>query len=296
MATSAHNTSTGKQPSASTGAKADSNADNVSVTFKKDNESILLLLDIVRRQQQLLTGKRTPDYAALGSIIEFVDHYQTSIQQPREELLFRAVELSNSALTTKTAVDKLRADNEKIRELLQVVDERLSAIRVGEQRADKKLLHTRLQAITQLMTDHVDTVQQQILPIARRRLSDSDWEAMQIKIQYLEQEQPTSSAATAPTDEERLSTQHKATVDSVSASESMTVRQLLSPYAMVESSVAWWRGMARLGDITRDALRGEIAALREIRPVVTETAVATLQPYKTRVYGLGNLLTDRLRA
>ena len=94
MATPAQNISTSKQPSAPSGAKDNSSADNVSVTFKKDNESILLLLDIVRRQQQLLTGKRTPDYAALGSIIEFVDHYQTSIQQPREELLFRAVELA----------------------------------------------------------------------------------------------------------------------------------------------------------------------------------------------------------
>ncbi len=297
MATSTSNTASSKRSATQgSGSQADRNAEQVSETLKKDNESILLLLDILRRQQQLLTGKRTPDYAALGSIVEFVDHYQSSIQQPREELLFRALELGDSAVTTKQKIDTLRTDNEKIERELQAVDERVSAIRAGEQRANKKLLHDKLQDLTRMMTEHVDSVQQTLLPIAKRVLSASDWETMRIRIQYLEQEEPTRAFTAARRDEATAVEEDNAKTETEAVSKSMTLRQLLSPVAVVESTVAWWRGVSRLGSIARHVLQGETEQLKGIRPVVTETAAATIQPYKTRVHALGNLLTRQLRA
>lgn len=79
------------------------------------------------------------------------------------------------------------------------------------------------------------------------------------------------------------------------ASTTMTLLQAFSPFAAVESNIAWWRGASKLRNIALRALLGEKATLREIRPVIVETAAATLQPYKVRARALSNLLNNRSR-
>jgi hemerythrin-like domain-containing protein len=131
------------------------------------------LRELVRR---IVAGRADPDFMLLRSILYYIYAFPEQLHHPKEtEVLFKA--LRRRSAEAAASLDQLDAEHRHGEQAVM----RLEMLLLGFEQLGRTRLAPFAEAVERFVSQyfrHMDVEERQILPLARRVLTDDDWQAI----------------------------------------------------------------------------------------------------------------------
>lgn len=151
--------------------------------WRAEHVNFTKLLDILEHQLRLFHEGASPNYEMMLDIMYYMTHYPDVLHHPKEDLVFallrerdgniggRVDALSEQHISLKTSGEQL------VRDLDDIVNGSI---------LPRERIEVTARAYLATFRNHMRVEDMEILPLAGRLLSDSDWAAIDAKIRHFE--------------------------------------------------------------------------------------------------------------
>jgi hemerythrin-like domain-containing protein len=150
---------------------------DVAEDLRHEHKVINLMLDGVRRELTELREVGTFDFAKLEKVLDFGSNFIDRCHHAKEEnFLFTKLEEKGQP-EDKGLLAELLAEHRLGREHLAAISEAIAGAQAGDQKALQAVAgHVR--AYLELLTDHIDKENEQLIPMTGRLLSPAEQEEL----------------------------------------------------------------------------------------------------------------------
>jgi hemerythrin-like domain-containing protein len=130
------------------------------------------LLDLLDDELKLLHDAGAPDYELMLDIMYYMTHYPDVLHHPREDLVFARIKERDAA--AGRTVDELTVQHAQLRDMGEAMIRGLDDILNGSITSRERIEAT-ARAYVDGFRAHMRTEENEMLPLAERLLSESDW-------------------------------------------------------------------------------------------------------------------------
>lgn len=155
--------------------------------LKKEHRAIKIMLNILTEVARRLEAGRGADLKDLSDILEFLEVFADRCHHAKEEeLLFPAMEKAGIS-GEQGPIGVMMAEHQAGRALIKDMDESVSGITRGEDRAGLNFAH-QARAYADLLAAHIEKEDTILYPLADSRLSKKTQENLKKGFEHIERE------------------------------------------------------------------------------------------------------------
>ena len=130
------------------------------------------LLDLLDGQLQLLHDDGSPDYELMLEIMYYMTHYSDVLHHPKEDIVFARIKARDA--NAGATVDALTAQHAQLRDMGEAIVRVLDDA-VNGSITPREHMEATARAYVAGLRAHMRTEESEILPVAARLLSETDW-------------------------------------------------------------------------------------------------------------------------
>ncbi len=130
------------------------------------------LLKLLESELQRLHDAGSPDYELMLDIMYYMTHYSDVLHHPKEDLMFARIKARDASVGR--TVDELTAQHAQLRDMGEAMVRTLDDI-VNGSIAPRERVEATARAYVAALRAHMRTEESEILPLAERLLSETDW-------------------------------------------------------------------------------------------------------------------------
>ena len=142
------------------------------VLWHADHVNFGRLLNLLEGELAPLHDAGSPDYALMLHIMYYMTHYSDVLHHPNEDLVFARIKARDER--AGPAIDALTSQHAQLREMGEALVHALDDV-VNGSIASREHVEATARAYVSALRAHMRTEEGEILPLAARVLSESDW-------------------------------------------------------------------------------------------------------------------------
>ena len=137
-----------------------------------DHVNFARLLNLLEGELDLLRDAGSPHYQLMLDIMYYMTHYSDVLHHPNEDLVFARIKARDER--AGPAIDALTSQHAQLREMGEALVHALDDV-VNGSIASREHVEATARAYVSALRAHMRTEEGEILPLAARVLSESDW-------------------------------------------------------------------------------------------------------------------------
>lgn len=141
-----------------------------------DHKRLSQLLNLLEHLLDRFHEGQEPDYELMSEMLEYMESYQDTIHHPTEELIFRRA--MDRGVQRRDVFDVLHHQHERLPQVNRRFRQSLEAI-VHEAVLPREEVEAQGRDLISILREHMALEDGEAFPIARERLDESDWEAVE---------------------------------------------------------------------------------------------------------------------
>jgi hemerythrin-like domain-containing protein len=157
-------------------------ADSIAL-WHKEHANFGRLLDLLERQLGQFHRGDSIDYELMLDVMYYMTHYPDISHHPKEDLAF--ARLSEYELGARAIVDELSAQHARLRQIGERLMRALDDV-VNGSLVSREEIEAQGRAYADLFRRHMSREESEILPLAGRLLTASDWAAINAQLAHLD--------------------------------------------------------------------------------------------------------------
>jgi len=143
----------------------------------QDHKHIARLLNILRKQLELMSSDGDPDLMLMTDIACYFQHYPDLVHHPKEDKVFEVF----SERTDKAAdiVEALRKEHQQLPAVTVEFHNMLDAALNDALFISRKELQQKIQAFIDIEIEHLKREEAVLFPLIEKTLTDEDWQELE---------------------------------------------------------------------------------------------------------------------
>ena len=145
--------------------------------LREDHIKFNKVLDLLADQLDLIQQGKSADYYLMSDAVSYIEHYPEFAFVPKENAIFKQFIESHNFVELKDTIKRLRSENHELRALAHKLREYIDAV-LEDSIFEKEAFEQQLETCIQRQRDHMDTEENVIFPLLKRKLSQDQFEKM----------------------------------------------------------------------------------------------------------------------
>ncbi len=152
-------------------------------TIHQDHRNYSGLLGLLRSDVKKLQGGENPDFIRLYDIMNYMTNQPDVSHHPVEEFIFTTLKQKVSDLIPQ--LDALSNEHRQIALLGLTLKEKLSYITSGSIISKDDIIEA-ADNYCELLTNHIRTEEEKVLPVAEKMFSAEDWAQLSTRVDHMD--------------------------------------------------------------------------------------------------------------